>query len=529
MSKPRSPGTASRHIAADSGPWPLHDIAATRRLEAQALAAHAPHTLMLRAGSAVARLALAVAPQAQRVLVLAGPGNNGGDGLVAARLLHGLGLQVQVLLLADPARQPADAARANAEAVAAGVPVQDANTHEGPLPDADVLIDALLGLGASHAFTGPLAALLARARDARGRGTRVLAIDLPSGLDADRGSASEGTLPADWTLALLTLKPGLHTHQGRDLAGDVWLDTLGLDLNTADASAWLAGPWRAPLRAHATHKGIYGDVIAIGGAAGMGGALWLAGRAALAAGAGRVYLSARDTRAAAVDPAWPELMSQPAAWSLPPARLARSTVLCGCGGGEGLREVLPPLLRHAARLLLDADALNAVAAESGLRSALRARAAHGLPTVLTPHPLEAARLLGLDAAEVQADRLRAAQTLADQLQSVVVLKGSGSVIATPAGHGQPVINPSGNAALATAGTGDVLAGWIAGHWSAAGAAHGASGEDGPSGSASAVACAARTATEAVWWHGNAADRYRALGHHGPLRASALIEALMQAG
>ncbi len=529
MSKPRSPGTASRHIAADSGPWPLHDIVATRRLEAQALAVHAPHTLMQRAGSAVARLALAVAPQARRVLVLAGPGNNGGDGLVAARLLHGLGMQVQVLRLADPARQPADAAHAGAEAVAAGLTVQDAGSHEGPLPDADLLIDALLGLGASREATGPLAALLARAREVRERGTRVLAVDLPSGLDADRGSAPEGTLPADWTLALLTLKPGLHTHQGRDLAGDVWLDTLGLDLNTADASAWLAGPWRAPPRAHAAHKGIYGDVIAIGGAAGMAGALWLAGRAALAAGAGRVYLSARDSTAAGADPAWPELMSQPAAWSLPPARLARSTVLCGCGGGEDLREVLPPLLRHAARLLLDADALNAVAAEPGLRSAMRGRAARGLPTVLTPHPLEAARLLGLATAEVQADRLRAAQTLADQLQSVVVLKGSGSVIATPAGHGRPVINPSGNAALATAGTGDVLAGWLAGRWSAAGAVHATSGDDGSSAIATATASAARAASEAVWWHGHAADRHRARGQHGPLRAAALVEALMQAG
>jgi hydroxyethylthiazole kinase-like uncharacterized protein yjeF len=240
----------------------------------------------------------------------------------------------------------------------------------------------------------------------------------------------------------------------------------------------------------------------------MTGAAMLAGRAALAAGAGRVYLGLL----AAIEPAWfepaqPELMSRSMAQLLVPAVLGEATVVCGCGGGNAIREVLPPVLHHARRLVLDADALNTVAGEAALAQALRARAARGLTSVLTPHPLEAARLLGARSHDVQGDRLRAAQQLTDALQCTVILKGSGSIVATP-GH-TTSINPTGDARLGTAGTGDVLGGWVGGLWSA---------------HAETVSPHA-IAQAATWLHGDAAGYGP---HTGPLRASRLIDAMVSA-
>jgi hydroxyethylthiazole kinase-like uncharacterized protein yjeF len=335
----------------------------------------------------------------------------------------------------------------------------------------------------------------------------VLAVDLPSGLHPDTGALlGAAAVRADVTLALLTVKPGCCTGHGRDQSGEVWLDTLGV---TAKApTAWLSGPPVPPPRRHAAHKGSFGDVAVVGGAAGMVGAAWLAASAALAAGAGRVYCSLLDPQAVLLDPARPELMGRTAWWQSPPALLAQTTVVCGCGGGEAVRAALPPLLSHAARLVLDADALNALAADSGLQPLLRARAARGLATLLTPHPLEAARLLQTGSAEVQRDRLAAARHLAADTGAAVLLKGSGSVIAA-AGR-LPHFNPTGNAALATAGTGDVLAGWAAGLWAQQ-----------PEAEAADVAAAA------AWQHGRAADLFARAGNTGPLRAADLVEALVR--
>jgi hydroxyethylthiazole kinase-like uncharacterized protein yjeF len=272
------------------------------------------------------------------------------------------------------------------------------------------------------------------------------------------------------------------------------------------ASAWLTGATPSPARQQASHKGSYGDVAVVGGAPGMVGAAWLAARAALAAGAGRVFCSLLDGTASAFDPSRPELMGRSDWWQSEPAVLAATTVLCGCGAGEAVRAVLPALLAHVRHLVLDADALNAIAGEVPLQKQLQARAARGWATLLTPHPLEAARLLQCDARTVQADRLQAAARLVERYGATVLLKGSGSVIAAP---GQlPRINATGNAALATAGTGDVLAGWATGLWSQA-----------------RQAVAADIAAAASGQHGQAADRWRASGHAGPLRAADLIEVL----
>lgn len=513
MTAPIHPLPTLRRVAFERGPWPLHDVAASRAIESAALARHAPGALMGRAGFAVARLALAVAAPGAPFTVVVGPGNNGGDGLVAARHLHQAGQRVQVLLAADPLQLPPDAAAALASARAGGVRISTA------LPacvDADsVVIDALLGLGARPIAEGTIAQALRLLATATGA---VLAIDLPSGLHADTGALlSEYAVIATHTLSLLTLKPGLFTNAGRDHAGLVWLDSLDETLPMLMAmampipipTAWLGGPPPRTVRTHTSHKGRFGDVLVVGGAEGMAGAATLAASAALAAGAGRVYVSALNGLDKCGMPA--ELMTRRHAWLLPPVELQSMVAVCGCGGGGLIGETLPPLLAHAARVVLDADALNAIANEPQLRRQLTRRGTDSArATVLTPHPLEAARLLGTTTSQVQGDRLKAACALAAEFGATVVLKGSGTIVAPP--DGVPLINPTGNASLATAGTGDVLAGWIGGLW-----AQWPEHE------------AAEIAARAVWHHGAAADRFVAGGHLGPLLASALIDAMTSGG
>lgn len=454
---------------------PLHSVATTRQIEATTSTTLPAHTLMARAGLAVAQLARAIAPHARCVWVACGPGNNGGDGLVAARHLHewslSLGGWVRVIVThwMDGAQRaqglPPDARHALEQARAAGVTFAAHPPHTF-----DLAIDAVFGIGHGRAPEGELAQWLQGLHQSS---APVLCVDVPSGLNADTGAwaCSAGPLKAPpgqrHTLSLLTLKPGLFTAQGRDLAGQVWLDDLGAC--ALPPTAWLAG--RSPSvaqRPHASHKGSHGDVAVIGGqdkainGAGMTGAALLAARAALHGGAGRVFVGLLQPDDAPSTPGWdpvcPELMFRRPALLLDAHFLHSSTVVCGCGGGTAVAPLLPALLHGAPRLVLDADALNALAGTPEWHDRLRSRAQRGWITVLTPHPLEAARLLGTDTAAVMADRLAAAQTLSERFQSVCVLKGSGTVMAAPGRA--PLINPSGNAALATAGTGDVLAGWL---------------------------------------------------------------------
>lgn len=449
----------------------LHDAATTRAIE-QALAEQLPpHALMAQAGESVARLAKALYPHARRIWIACGPGNNGGDGLVAAvHLLAWVaerGGEVVVTLDAEAARLPADAAWALARAKAAGVPIE-----ADPPANADLVIDALLGLGGRRAADGPLAP---RLQAVLGHPAPVLAVDLPSGLDADSGHHALADARPDagvgprHTLSLLTLKPGLFTAHGRDMAGEVWFDDLAAGDTTASASAWWGGFGLAPDAKqhdpHAGHKGRYGDVGILGGqlpgaqGIAMGGAALLAARAALHAGAGRVFVGlVGNGEVPPLDPLQPELMFRSPARLLDGLPDQGLTLVAGCGGGDAIRTSLPRCLNAVHRLVLDADALNAVALDSALQSLLNARASRGAITVLTPHPLEAARLLGTSTASVMADRLGHAQALAQRHRVVVALKGSGTVVASP---GQlPWVNASGNARLASAGTGDVLAGLI---------------------------------------------------------------------
>ena len=481
-------------------PHPLFNTAATRRIEQAAAAALPPHTLMQRAGWAVARLALALAPHARTVWIACGPGNNGGDGLEAAIQLQAKGCQVVVTWLGNPDRAPTDALAAWQRARNAGVHWADAPpTH---LTTADLCIDALLGIGLSSRATTPIRVpderLLACLQALRHGPAPVLAIDLPSGLDADTGQFASGfapaadhhALPVHHTLSLLTLKPGLFTASGRDAVGEVWWDDLGVDAGHTPPTTWLSGPALPAPRAHASHKGSYGDVAVVGGEGlaerglGMSGASLLAASAALHGGAGRVLVALLDDGDLQVDVQQPELMLR----RFDALDLEKLTVVCGCGGGQAVGRVLAEVITRAAQLVLDADALNAIALDAALHALVVARGQHGQPTVLTPHPLEAARLLGLSTTEVQSDRLGAAQQLAAQFNAVAVLKGSGTVVAAP--DRVPAINPTGNASLATAGTGDVLAGLI-GARLAAGAG------------------ALRAASEAVYQHGQVADAWPA--------------------
>ncbi|CAA2104553.1 NAD(P)H-hydrate dehydratase [Variovorax paradoxus] len=472
----------------------LFDIAATRRIEQAAAAALPPHTLMQRAGLGVARLAMAIAPHARTIWVACGPGNNGGDGFEAAARLRHRGFHPVVTFAGDEARLPPDAQASLQRARDAGVTFASA-----PPSSYELAIDALLGIGSSRPPGGTMAEWLAQMN---GTALPVLSVDVPSGLNADTGAlfhdAHHTPAASRACITFLSLKPGLFTAQGRDAAGTVWFDDLGCDAfaNAQQPTARIAGaPTQRP-RTHASHKGSYGDVAVIGGASGMAGAALLAGSAALHAGAGRVFVGLLDPGVAPVDVSQPELMLRDAR-SLD---LSGMTAVCGCGGGDAVRDLLPRVLSTAAALVLDADALNAIAADAALQVQLAARGKSGAPTVLTPHPLEAARLLGRTAGEVQADRLSAARQLASRFVAAVVLKGSGTVIASAEADRPPVVNLTGNARLATAGTGDVLAGMV--------------------GAALAMRRPAfDAACEAVWLHGHIADTWPA--DAAPLTAGTL--------
>ncbi len=454
--------------------WPLFDATATRAIERAAASSLAPHTLMQRAGLSVARLALAVAPHARTVWIACGPGNNGGDGLESAVHLHAWDKRVHVTWLGSEAGAPEDTLASLKRARDAGVVIASK-----PPQHCELVIDALLGVAGTRPLEGAIAVHVSRINALT---CPVLSVDLPTGLAADTGSASG--VHATHTLSLLTLKPGLFTSGGRDACGQIWFDALGVDLDGFTANAALSGSPEREARPHASHKGSFGDVAIIGGAPGMTGAALLAASAALHGGAGRVFVGLLDACGMTVDATRPELMFRD--WAL--LDLAGHTVACGCGGGDAVHAVLPKVLSTAKALVLDADALNAIARDSQLQTQLKARSGRGRSTVLTPHPLEAARLLGSKTQQVQADRLSACREIASRYGCTVVLKGSGTVIADATGRTS--VNPTGNARLATAGTGDVLAGLIAARLAAGEAAF-------------------EAATAAVFDHGLAADLWPA--------------------
>ena len=474
------------HLKTITDPSCLCRTPALRRIEATA----AGQPLMQRAGRAAAELAARLCrDDGGVILVLAGPGNNGGDAFEAARCLHEWHFTVHVVFPGDPARLPPDAAAAYARFTGAGLQTQP---DIPAAPRWSLIIDGLFGIGLSRAIVSPYAELIEQANClAAACRCPLLALDCPSGLNADTGGSTGTAIRASHTISFIAGKPGLYTADGPDLCGKISIDALGLNAEnpeitaSTDRSARAAettdkatpasghltaiqafAHWLRP-RARNSHKGSYGSVGILGGAAGMAGAALLAGRAALRLGSGRVYVGLLDTNAPAFDPAQVELMLR-----TPEALLTTDLSVLACGPGLGVSPAAHALLLTACTkartqtvpLVLDADALNLIAAENAaggasagsLTTALAARQA---PTLLTPHPAEAARLLNCTTQTIQADRIAAACTIAGRFRAWVALKGCGTVIASPDGRWQ--INPSGNPGLATAGSGDVLTGLIA--------------------------------------------------------------------
>ncbi|MEA3194814.1 MAG: ADP-dependent NAD(P)H-hydrate dehydratase / NAD(P)H-hydrate epimerase [Betaproteobacteria bacterium] len=401
---------------------PIYFTADIRRIEQAA--GDAP--LMQRAGAAAADLAAKLVA-GKDVLVLAGPGNNGGDARIAAELLKDKFFRVTL-----------------------------AEREVPPTKEWGLIIDGLFGIGLARDIEGDYARLVEYANR---QTCPVLALDVPSGLQSDSGRVLGCAVRASHTISFIALKPGLLTLDGPDYCGEVSVADLGLDLQTLlPPSAWVAetGLFKGMLkkRPRNFHKGMAGSLAVVGGAAGMTGAALLAGRAALKLGAGRVYVGLLEENAPSVDLLAPELMLRHPD-DVFGEDLDAMVVGPGLGRGERAETLVGAALASDTPCVLDADALNLMAESTDLRKACARRKAE---TLLTPHPAEAARLLGSTVATVQEDRVRAARMLCENLNAHTVLKGNGSVIVARDGHW--FINTSGNPGMASAGMGDVLAGML---------------------------------------------------------------------
>lgn len=434
----------------------LYLSASLRRIEAE----HADLPLMQHAGRAAAEFSMEIAVDRNRpILVLAGPGNNGGDAFEAARLLRQRSFDVRVAFAGDPTKLPADAHAAWQRFVAAG------GVTQAVLPEAPrwaLIIDGLFGIGLARAPEGTYAQWIQAANRWRERDDcPLLALDCPSGLDADTGRSFSPCIGATHTLTFIASKPGLLTADGPDHCGEIAVAPLDLDLTEnypPDGHQLTTGDFASRLRPRLrnSHKGSFGGAGIIGGSKSMTGAALLAARAALKLGAGRVYLGLLDPDAPAVDLVQPELMLRRVD-TLFQADL--QALACGPGLGKSSEaiQLVEQALKCPLPVVLDADALNILASDGRLEGNLYNRVA---PAILTPHPAEAARLLGVSVRDIQNDRITAGRELARRYGCHVALKGCGTVVVTL--DGQWWINTSGNPGMATAGMGDVLSGLIVG-------------------------------------------------------------------
>lgn len=412
-------------------------------------------TLMKRAGAAAAELIMKRLEDAgveqRRVTLLVGPGNNGGDALACACELREKGAVVNVVL--PGGRRPTSAlalAQLERWTQAGGTTYDDPYMTE----KADCVVDGLFGTGLAKPITGDYldAVLWFNERQAL-----KVSLDIPSGLNPVTGHWT-GSYPgcsADVTITFLCVKSGLYMCEGADAAGEIVLNELDVSVPLSPLSVIGTDEFPRVLRPRVknSHKGDYGSVAVIGGTDGMIGASILAARAALISGAGRVTLECRAEHAPHIDMVYPEIM-----FATKPVNLEDfDAIVLGCGLGtsaEAKARVIEAL-NCQKPLILDADALNIIAADIKLQDMVLARRA---PTVLTPHPGEAARLLRRDTAGVTADRVAACRELAVQTGAIVVLKGAGTVISMRSSR--TWINPTGSPMLATGGSGDVLAGMI---------------------------------------------------------------------
>ena len=523
--------TSTAQTFAPSG-TPLFTAAQVREIEST----HPQIDLMRRAGKAAAKFLFARATPGARMVLFVGPGNNGGDALACAAELAQAGCSPQVVLLGDPDKFAEDAARAwrrvvelqdllNASGSApsplagegwgegeVGANNYLAPTNQPPSPPqpfslgrsgvkitvareipatiaADWVIDGLFGIGLKRPLSGVYSDAVKAILTARATGAQVLALDVPSGVDADTGAVlSDAVITADFTLTFIANKPGLVTGPALDYVGELHCATLDLQWPAISTARMLDATYlhaaRLTPQANA-HKGSHGTCVILGGADGMLGAVLLASRAAMRTGAGKVKIGWLAESHPQVDPLMPEVMMGGAS-RLVNADCHGLVIGCGLGVSGPAVRLLTSALNRDVPMVIDADALNLIAQSAELATLVQRRNA---PTIITPHPAEAARLLGCSTADVQRDRLKAAHDLAKGYRCIAVVKGAGTVVC----DGETsTVNRTGNPLLATAGTGDVLAGMI--------------------GALLAQGVAAATAARlGVCMHGAAADSMRAQG------------------
>jgi ADP-dependent NAD(P)H-hydrate dehydratase / NAD(P)H-hydrate epimerase len=456
------------------------------------------YALMQRAAEAALSLLRRQWPDANRVTVLCGSGNNAGDGYVLARLARDLGLSVNACAIVDPLRLAGDAARAYADFVGTGG--RECGFTNASLAATDVVVDALLGTGLDRPVDGAMRECIEAVNASQ---VPVLALDLPSGLDADTGLAQGSAISATRTITFVALKAGLFLGDARDCVGELSFDGLGIPevsratqqpvMERMDGKLLEAA---LPRRRRTAHKGDYGRVLIVGGFA-MPGAARLAGEAALRAGAGLVTVATEVQGIPSIISGRPELICHAVKSAAELERLLDAADVVAIGPGLGLgrsaREVFGTVAGSGTALVVDADALTLLAEKPQQRD----------DWILTPHPGEAARLLGTNAAVIQRDRLGSARAIAARYGGVCVLKGAGTLVV--GGDSLPLVCDFGNPGMATAGAGDVLTGIVA--------ALVAGGCD-----------LARAASAGVLLHARAGDRAAQAGERG-LVASDLIAQL----
>jgi NAD(P)H-hydrate epimerase len=446
--------------------------------------AHIPsHLLMERAAEGVASLAAEVWPDASRAVVLCGPGNNGGDGLAAARLLKDHRVRTEVFLLA-----PREALRGNAKtnlerADSASIEIAELGSRvswtnlTGSLSACDFVVDALFGTGLSRALAGPVRKAV-EAANASGR--PILSVDVPSGLSGDTGKILGAAIRAAWTAAIAAPKHCHVLYPARELCGEIAVVDIGIPDDLVEIPKHkfhlITGEAIAPLfppRPPDSHKGSFGHLAVVAGGRGKAGAALLSAHAALRAGAGLVTIACPESLEPRYTAALPEAMTLPlpekegaldASAARPLLSFLRRCDAAAVGPGLGTAPGAVSVVEAIADggnipVLFDADALNALARSPGRLKRRKATA------VITPHPGEAGRLLSISGRAVQADRLACARELARRTGAIALLKGAATLTADPAGN--VWLNPTGSPALATAGSGDVLTG-VAGAFLAAG-------------------------------------------------------------
>lgn len=441
---------------------PIWLTAEIRAIEHLATLLPEPPRLMEKAGLAAAQIIrdqLNKKPS-HHALVLAGPGNNGGDAFVVARYLKEWGNAVTVVFNSDRNRVPADAKQAMQAWIDTGGKIL-AEIPDG-VPNWDVVIDGLFGIGLDHSRRRLIEGKYREWVDTVNQmNVPIVSLDIPSGLGSDDGCIYGTAIRATATVTFIGLKPGLYTNFGPECCGTVMLRDLNILLpSPPEPHAWLLNQKLAqsllpPPRPINSHKGSFGNVAILGGSPGMIGAALLAGRASLHLGAGRVYLGLLAENTPPVDLSQPELMLRH-----PSELFALEYLNCliigpGMGQSKEALSWLEQALKSERILVIDADALNLIAQHQKLATKLSQRSAS---TILTPHPAEAARLLDTDTAAVQNDRMHAASQISQHFNCYSVLKGAGSICCFP--NGKRFLNTSGNPGLSTAGTGDILTGMI---------------------------------------------------------------------